>query len=192
MRTRDEAKETQILEAALRLIAESGLAGLKMADLAKAAGVATGTVYIYFADKPALISRLYVYLVRVAWRDLTAGSLPTDPVRTQVQKVARNYLNENIEHPEYGAFFEQYYRSPFYTESETVLAEENSALQPIYDIIERGQAEEIIKAANPDLLVTLLCGMLNEAAKQPLYTGQPFTEADWQTTFAVLWDGIKR
>jgi TetR/AcrR family transcriptional regulator, multidrug resistance operon repressor len=192
MRTRDEAKETQILEAALRLIAEVGLAGLKMADLAKAAGVATGTVYIYFADKPALISRLYVYLVRVAWRDLVAGIDPTDPVRVQVEKVARNYLNENLERPEYGAFFEQYYRSPFYAETETSLAEEHSALQPIYAIIERGQAEQIIKGANPDLLVTLLCGMLNEAAKQPLYTGQPFTEADWQLTFAVLWDGIKR
>jgi TetR/AcrR family transcriptional regulator, multidrug resistance operon repressor len=192
MRTKDEAKETQILEAALRLIAEVGLAGLKMADLAKAAGVATGTVYIYFTDKPALISRLYVYLVRVAWQDLTAGIAPTDPIRAQVEKLARNYLNENLEHPEYGAFFEQYYRSPFYAEAETSLAEENSALQPIYDIIERGQAGQVIKAANPDLLVTLFCGMLNEAAKQPLYTGQPFSETDWQTTFAVLWDGIKR
>ncbi|MBO0932001.1 TetR/AcrR family transcriptional regulator [Fibrella aquatilis] len=192
MRTRDEAKETQILEAALRLIAQTGLSGLKMADLAREAGLATGTVYIYFVDKTALISRLHIHLVRTAWRDLTAGVDKVDPVRIQVQKIAHNYLTENIERPEIGAFFEQYYRSPFYTKAEDPLAEENTALQPIYDVIARGQTETIIKNVDPDLLVNLVCGLLNEAAKMPLYTGQPFTDADWEATFAILWDGIKR
>ncbi|CCG99578.1 transcriptional regulator, TetR family [Fibrella aestuarina BUZ 2] len=192
MRTKDEAKEILILETALRLIAQTGLAGLKMADLAREAGVATGTVYIYFADKPALISRLYVYLVRLAWRDLTAGVTESDPVRIQVQKIARNYLNENINRPEFNAFFEQYYRSPFYVETDQTQTAETTALQPIYDVIRRGQAETVIKDLDPDLLVTLVCGLLNEAAKQPLYTGKPFTDADWDATFSVLWDGIKQ
>lgn len=192
MRTKDEAKEIQILETALRLITQTGLAGLKMATLAQEAGVATGTVYIYFTDKPALISRLYLYLIRLAWRDLTAGVAPTDPVRIQVQKITRNYLNDNINRPEFNAFFEQYYRSPFYVETDVTRAAEATALQPIYDVIRRGQAETVIKDLDPDLLVTLVCGMLNEAAKQPLYTGQPFTEADWEATFSVLWDGVKR
>ncbi|MBO0939133.1 TetR/AcrR family transcriptional regulator [Fibrella sp. HMF5335] len=192
MRTKDEGKESQILEAALRLITQTGLAGLKMADLAREAGVATGTVYIYFIDKTALISRLYIYLIRTAWRDLTSGVAASDPVRIQVQKIAHNYLTENIERPEIGAFFEQYYRSPFYTKADNILTEENTALQPIYDVIARGQAETVIKDVAPDLLVTLVCGMLNEAAKLSLYTGEAFTKADWEATFSVLWDGIKR
>lgn len=192
MRPRDEAKEILILNTALRLITQTGLAGLKMADLAREAGVATGTVYIYFTDKPALIARLYTYLLRHSLSDLTVGIVDTDPVRVQILKMARNYLNENTEHPEYNAFFEQYFRSPFYEETELSQAEERSMLQPIYDIVRRGQTETIIKDANPDLLVTLVCGMLNELAKQVLYTKQPISEADWTTAFSVLWDGIKR
>lgn len=192
MRTKDEAKEKLILEAALRLIMQTGLSGLKMSDLAKEAGVATGTVYIYFDDKPALIQRLYQYLLRKSLSDLNAGILDTDPLRLKIQKITRNYLDDNLKYPEYAAFFEQYFRSPYYVETETTQAEESSIMQPIYDLVVEGQQQTIIKEADPDLLVTLVCGMLNELAKQVHFTGKPISEQAWELTFAVIWDGVKR
>jgi TetR/AcrR family transcriptional repressor of multidrug resistance operon len=192
MRTKDEAKEKLILETALRLIMRTGLSGLKMSDLAKEAGVATGTVYIYFDDKPALIQRLYAYLLRKSLSDLKAGISGTDPLRVKIQKVTRNYLDENLLHPEYTAFFEQYFRSPYFVDSETIRAEENSVMQPIYDLVVEGQQQTIIKEANPDLLVTLVCGMLDELARQAHFTQQPISEQDWELTFSVIWDGVKR
>lgn len=192
MRSKDEEKEKLILESALRLIMRSGLAGLKMSDLAKEAGVATGTVYIYFDDKPALIQRLYTYLLRKSLNDLEVGIEPEDPIRIKIQKIARNYLNDNIDYPEYAVFFDQYFRSPYYVETDVILAEENSVLQPVYDLVVEGQKQTIIKEADPDLLVTLVCGMLNELAKQVLLTKKPLRESDWALTFSVIWDGVKR
>lgn len=192
MRTKDEAKEKVILETALRLIMQTGLAGLKMSELAKEAGVATGTLYVYFDDKPALIQRLYAYLLRKSLCDLSMGVAEADPLRLKIQKITRNYLNDNLNNPEYTAFFEQYFRSPYSVETEAIQAEETSVMQPILDLVVEGQQQTIIKEANPNLLVTLVCGMLDELARQIHFTKQPISESDWQLTFSVIWDGIKR
>src|SRR5207237_5042122 len=139
---------------------------------------ATGIVYIYFDDKPALIQRLYAYLLRKSLSDLEAGILASDPLRVKIQKICRNYLDDNLNHPEYTAFFEQYFRSPYFVDTEAIRAEETSVMQPIYDLVVQGQAQTIIKEANPDLLVTLVCGMLNELAKQALFTQQLISDQD--------------
>lgn len=192
MRPKDEAKEQLILDTALSVINRTGLAGLKMSDLAKEAGVATGTVYIYFEDKSALIQRLYTYLLRKSLSDLNAGIEEADPLRVKIQKITRNYLDDNLKYPEYTAFFEQYFRSPYFVETEAIRAEENTMMQPIHELVVQGQQQTIIKEADPDLLVTLVCGMLNELAKQAHFTQQPISEHDWELTFSVIWDGVKR
>lgn len=192
MRPKDETKEQLILDTALRLITRRGLAGLKMLDLAKEAGIAIGTIYIYFADRTALIQRLYAYLLRKSLSDLQAGIVDSDPLRLKIRKITRNYLDDNLAHPDYRAFFEQYFRSPYCAETEIIRAEENSVMQPIYDLVVQGQRETIIKTADPELLVTLVCGMLDELAQQAYRTGRPVSESDWELTFSVIWDGVKQ
>lgn len=176
---------------ALKMVARVGLAGLKMSDLAKEAGVATGTVYIYFEDKNQLIRELYLYLMHVSTNDLSQQITDSDPLKIKIKKIARNYLDNNINNPEYGAFLEQYFRSPYFQEDDATKAEEEIALQPIYQLVVEGQRQSLIKEADPELLVTLVCGMLNEIAKVSIYTQKPVTSAEWELTFSVLWDGIR-
>ena len=54
-----ETVATAILEAAEDLIASNGLEGAPLAQIAKRAGVAVGTLYNYFADRDALIAALF-------------------------------------------------------------------------------------------------------------------------------------
>lgn len=54
-RARLEARETAIIEAARAIFAEAGFDGARMADIAKAAGVSEGTLYLYFENKMALM-----------------------------------------------------------------------------------------------------------------------------------------
>lgn len=173
------------------MIMRVGLAGLKMSDLAKEAGVATGTVYIYFEDKNQLIRELYLYLMHENTNDLTQELTGDEPLKIKIKKMTRNFLENNVKNPEYSAFFEQYFRSPYFQEDDSTRKEEDQALQPIYQLLLEGQRQSLIKEANPKLLVTLVCGMLNELAKQAIYTQTPISSTDWEMTFSVLWDGIR-
>lgn len=51
---RKDARPQELIEAALQLFSQQGFAGTKIDDIAKSAGVAKGTVYLYFATKEAL------------------------------------------------------------------------------------------------------------------------------------------
>lgn len=191
MRTKDETKVQLILGTALKMIERVGLAGLKMSDLAKEAGVATGTVYIYFEDKNQLIRELYLYLMHYNTANLNQPISANEPLKIKIKKMARNYLDNNTNNPEHSAFLEQYFRSPYFYEDDAAHQAEELALQPIYSLLVEGQRQSLIKDADPELLVTLVCGMLNEVAKVSIYTQKPITNAEWELTFSVLWDGIR-
>ncbi len=140
------------------MIARIGLAGLKMSDLAKEAGVATGTVYIYFEDKNQLIQELYFYLTRGNITDISQQISDNDPLKIKIKKIARNYLDDHINHPEYGAFFEQYFRSPYFQKDDFNRSEGEKSLHPIYQWVVEGQRQSLIKEADPEWLVTLILG----------------------------------
>ncbi|MBS1565823.1 MAG: helix-turn-helix transcriptional regulator, partial [Bacteroidetes bacterium] len=55
MKPKDDTKIEQIFAATLRLVEEIGVAGITMRQIAREAGMATGTLYIYFKDKESLI-----------------------------------------------------------------------------------------------------------------------------------------
>jgi TetR/AcrR family transcriptional repressor of nem operon len=62
-----EVRREQILDAAERVLLERGLATTTVADVAETAGVAKGTVYLYFESKDAILSGLRArYLERFA------------------------------------------------------------------------------------------------------------------------------
>ena len=53
---RDEVTREHILNCALQQVADSGFGALTMSGLARAAGIATGSLYRHFPGKGALIS----------------------------------------------------------------------------------------------------------------------------------------
>ncbi|MEO8562696.1 MAG: TetR/AcrR family transcriptional regulator [bacterium] len=69
-------KREAILSAALRLIARLGLHNTPVSAVAREAGVAAGTLYLYFPSKEAMINALYLGVL--ADRDrVLIGSAPT-------------------------------------------------------------------------------------------------------------------
>ena len=57
-RRRKETRAAELLEAALDVFAEKGFAAARMEDIAARAGVAKGTVYLYFPSKEAVFEAL--------------------------------------------------------------------------------------------------------------------------------------
>ena len=71
-----EARPGQIIEAALEVFGEVGLARARLDDIAKRAGISKGTIYVYFPDKEALfkevVRKTVISTIERAERNLSA------------------------------------------------------------------------------------------------------------------------
>ncbi|HEY0777760.1 MAG TPA: TetR/AcrR family transcriptional regulator [Gemmatirosa sp.] len=68
----------QILEAALEIFGEHGLVGARLEDIARRAGIAKGTIYLYFPNKEALFREVIRQTV-IDRLDRLAVDLSADP-----------------------------------------------------------------------------------------------------------------
>jgi AcrR family transcriptional regulator len=73
----DSSKRRQILEGARRLFLDLGFDGASMGEIARAAGVSKGTLYVYFADK----NRLFEAIVEEEVLDQQKVAFNFDPER---------------------------------------------------------------------------------------------------------------
>lgn len=58
-----EERPRQIIDAALEVFSEHGLAAARLEDIARLAGVSKGTIYLYFPNKEALFSEMVRQMV---------------------------------------------------------------------------------------------------------------------------------
>jgi AcrR family transcriptional regulator len=80
-RRRPESRPQQIIEAALEVFGECGLANARLQDIADRAGVSKGTIYLYFPNKEELfremIRQTAVSAIETGEKTITTGS-PTE------------------------------------------------------------------------------------------------------------------
>ena len=70
-------KREAILAAALRLVARLGLHNTPMSAVAREAGVAAGTLYLYFPSKEAMLNALYLHVLEDRDRSMRPGPAAT-------------------------------------------------------------------------------------------------------------------
>lgn len=85
-------KRTAILEAATATFAKRGFFGSQVADIAKAAGIAAGTVYLYFRSKDEILTSIFDRTMREAIQEGRAALLEAgDPIE-RLRQIARLHL----------------------------------------------------------------------------------------------------
>ncbi|MET7481609.1 TetR/AcrR family transcriptional regulator [Streptomyces sp. NPDC005538] len=81
------ARRVRILRAASELADRDGLAGIQMQDVAKAAGVALGTLYRYFPSKPYLFSAVFEWHIETILQS-HGEDKPVDATADRVAEVS--------------------------------------------------------------------------------------------------------
>jgi len=87
----DSAKRRQILEGARAVFLELGFDGASMGEIARAAGVSKGTLYVYFADKASLFTAI-VEQESIAQGMLSFEFAPERDVETTLRLFGRAYI----------------------------------------------------------------------------------------------------
>ena len=92
-----EAKESSILDAAEAIFAQVGFDGAKVSEIARAASVAEGTVYLYYKNKQDLLAGV----VGRFWTQLTLGAEaaiePDTTTREQLEQLGGYHLNSILD-----------------------------------------------------------------------------------------------
>ncbi|MBB5347441.1 TetR/AcrR family transcriptional regulator [Desulfoprunum benzoelyticum] len=189
-------KRSAILKAAMELIAENGFHGAPTAMIAVRAGVGTGTIYRYFADKDVLIREVH--------RELEERMNPI----LMVRNAAERSLKERFQHFFFGLmrflldnplefkFLEQFYNSPYGVamRRDKILNQKASdqRCDTVKNLFEQGIAEGMIKDLPLPILFALFFGTLASVARDHTLGFIELNDDLIYRTAEASWDAIKR
>ena len=189
MKPKDDEKQRAIAQATFELVAQRGLSGLTLADIARAAGVATSTLYVYYPSKDELISQLYQDAKTVTAARIMDGIEPGMPYRARVRRAWGNLLRHRLDQYAEVVFQEQYYNSPWFTQGNREFS--TRLMTGFFALMEEGQQQEILKAVPIPLLTASLVGSVRETGNLMRTQVLPDDEAVHQMAFGLCWDAIK-
>lgn len=98
-RIKSPEKRSAILEAAVHEIAKTGL-GAPTAKIARRAGLASGTLFTYFANKEALLNELYLQLKSEVYSRVNTSFPRKANLEGRAWHVWSSFLDWGIEFPE--------------------------------------------------------------------------------------------
>ena len=158
-------KRDALLRAAIETFAARGFFNAQVADVARTAGVAAGTVYLYFRGKDDLLISIFEKTMKEA---IAAGreniARHTDPL-AQLRAIARLHLDRMSRDRDLAIVFQVELRQSTKFMERFSATHLREYLGIIRDVIARGQSIGIFrKTLNPTLAAKLLFGMLDEMA----------------------------
>ena len=165
----------QILEAALATFGEYGLVGARLEDIARRAGIAKGTIYLYFPNKEALFREVVRQTV-VARIDRLAHDLDADPDAPAAAQLDAcmaqwwSYLHDGPFRTVYRLVVSELHRFPDLVEfyGREVLTRGNRL---IGGVIARGVARGEFRAVEPYAAARMLSAMF---ISHTIWIGDPF------------------
>jgi AcrR family transcriptional regulator len=188
VRKKDDKKVDQLFKAALQLVVRKGLAGITMSDIAKAAGMATGTLYIYFRNKEELIHALFLDCQKLSheyyYRDLD----PNEAFEKRFEVIFRNIMDFKIHHYEISVFKEQCFHSPY---GQVNFRKSEKGMHTIFDFLEEGVSKGYLKPLGEDILLSFFFGCINELGKRSYHYNKKLTAEQVEAACNMCWDGMK-
>ena len=191
--TKSSDKHSEIMQAALELIAEHGFHGAPMAMIAEKAGVGAGTIYRYFASKDVLIIDLYEKMEDAIMTNLLVGYPAGKPIRERFLHLATALLQHFIANPFNFRFIEQYHNSPYGVSLRRgKMLGKSGEPMILKDLFEEGIAQQIMKDFPLYVLFSLAFGPLFSLTRDHILGFINLDDTLIQQISEACWDAIKR
>lgn len=186
---KDLSKIKDMQNATMKLVIKTGFMGLKMADVAKEAGIATGTVYIYYKNKEALINDVYIETKREIISQIIVNDDISD-FYSIFRKVWFKYFLFCYHNPEKMMFVDQFLYSGYINDE--VYDNVVSLYAPIYLLMKKAQAENIIKVVDVEVFKSHLEGAIHETIKMMIKRKIAYSDELAEVCFQMAWDALKK
>ncbi len=188
-----EQKREAILDSAIKVFAEKGFHGSRISDVAKEAGVAEGTIYLYFKSKDDLLLSVFSKRVGAFVEDvnryIALQKTPGDKLRAIVDK----HFSHLESDPYLAQVLQIELRSCSVFMRGGVSPELKFYLGLIEGVLEEGQAQKVFREdINVKVASKAFFGMLDEVATVwVLRRKRPLSEMG-EEVFSIFYQGIKK
>jgi AcrR family transcriptional regulator len=170
-RRRPTERPQELLDAALVVFSEHGLARARVEDIAARAGVSKGTVYLYFDSKEELFREAVRDRTARAIETLEAAAPPGDPV-ARIQRFIDAYW-KHLRGPMFGGMYRLILAElPRFPEFTQFYGEEVSGkvISLAAEIVREGQEQGRLRGADPMVAARMIVGLIVQHA---IWTSQP-------------------
>ena len=182
-------KRQLILSATQVLLAQHGFHGFSMKQLAKEAGVAAGTVYLYFKDKEDLIHQLHEQILVDVAQVIFAEHDATKPLFEQYDHFWRILWTYCIDNPESVLSKDQFdHLPPDIQQAQQASAQKLFA--PMIEMFERGRREKILKPLPDEVLGSLSIETCSALARKQLLGMISLDDETLDAAISASWDAI--
>ena len=178
-RPKKDDKRARILQAAVKVFARKGYFAARVSEIAKKAGVADGTIYLYFRNKEDLLVSLFDEVMaahlQAAREDLRAAPGPA----ARLLALAQHHLRVLGENRELAVVFQVELRqsTKFMERFSTTWLQDY--FQLLYGVIEEGQRAGVFRADLPRKLVAkAIFGALDEMVTSFILSGKDYDLVD--------------
>lgn len=191
MRPLDPDKREKILKSVLVLTGKQGLASVTISGISKTAGIAAGTLYIYFKNKEEVVQLAYAAvedkMTRAMYRDFDINV----PIKQSLKQIYINMLNYRLNNYGETVFIDQYQQSGYIQLNfSKQLAEYERQNKPLYNLLEKGQKEEIIKALDAIILISFFDGAVRSCSTGIIQKLFPLSQQLIDDNFDMIWKGM--
>ena len=190
MKKKSLEKEEEIYRVVLEITAEVGLAGLKMSDIAKQAGLAHGTVYIYFKNKRDLINSLFKKVKTKAAISIGTGKVIDGNFFEILKELWKGYIAYLIHNQQETHFLRQCMESPFLEESSKEVSDESR--KNLITFFEKGKQEGYVKGMDTELLMSVFSGLAKDVVDKINNDTLNFSDQLITDSFDLCWHAIRR
>ena len=172
-------KRERILRAAIDVFAESGYFNAKVTDIAKAAGVADGTIYLYFDGKEELLTTIFREHTRNYLQSLERDLAPVGRPEERIRIAIRHHLETLGRDRALAVVAQVELRHSIKYMSLLSHQEVGDYLGILRKIVEQGQAVGVFRRnLHPQLVAKALFGVLDEMVTSWVLSDKEYALAD--------------
>ena len=156
-------KYHQILNAAIKIFAEQGYHNSTISQVAREAGVADGTIYIYFKNKADILFNFFSYKTRRVFDQFKEAVDKADHAEDKLRNLIRRHFDEFQQDPNMAVVFQREALQARYIEEAYIKDITKMYLDIIGDIFTQGHKKGSIRKDFPTGLgKRLILGAVNE------------------------------
>jgi TetR/AcrR family fatty acid metabolism transcriptional regulator len=156
-------KYEAILRAAIKVFAQNGFFYSKVADVAKAAGVADGTVYLYFKNKDDILVSIFNHVTEQALARGRSVLAEIDDPAEKLKQIVRGHLEMYARDRDLAVVFQVELRASTKFMEQFSATKVTEYLDLIGGVISEGQKRGVFrKDLNTKMTAKILFGALDE------------------------------